>query len=59
MNRRQRRKQFKKVFGMNPEQHEKWVRGVLDGGLGLKTKAYDEALKDCLIRAGNAVINRK
>lgn len=24
MNRRQRRKQFKKIYGMNPEQYEKW-----------------------------------
>lgn len=26
MNRRQRRKQFKRIYGMNPEQYAKWVR---------------------------------
>lgn len=26
MNRRQKRKQFKKIYGMTPEQYEKWYR---------------------------------
>lgn len=25
MNRRQRKKQFKKIYGMNPNQYEKWL----------------------------------
>ena len=26
MNRRQRKKQFKKIYGMNPNQYEKWLK---------------------------------
>ena len=46
MNRRQRRKQFKKVFGMDPEQYEKWVREHWPEILAEKTKASAETLRD-------------
>lgn len=26
MNKRQRKKQFKKIYGMSPEQYERWIR---------------------------------
>lgn len=49
MNRRQRRKQFKRVFGMNPEQYEKWVREHWPEILAAKTKESAEGIKKGLM----------
>jgi hypothetical protein len=55
LNRRKRRKQFKKVFGMNPEQYEKWMREHWPEILAAKTKASAEAIRDGLMRLGEEV----
>lgn len=51
MNRRKRRKQFKRIYGMYPEQYEKWVREHLSEIVAARLKEeLEEAAK--IIRKG-------
>lgn len=46
MNRRKRRKQFKRIYGMYPEQYEKWVREHLSEIVAARLKEeLEEAAK--------------
>lgn len=50
MNRRQRKKAFKKIFGMSPEQYEKWYREnwseIISEAIQRNTDALNKGLKE-------------
>lgn len=50
MNNRQKKKQFKKIYGMNPKQYEKWLRDnwpeVLNGKLNKSAEAIKEGFRE-------------
>ena len=61
MNRRQRRKQFKKIYGMNPEQYEKWWAEhwpeILHESLREAQRAAGEGLKEMARQAHEMAVN--
>lgn len=61
MNRRQRRKQFKKIYGMNPEQYEKWWAEhwpeLLHESLREAQRAAVEGLKEMARQAHEMAVN--
>ena len=61
MNRRQKRKQFKKVFGMNPEQYEAWWAEhwpeLLHERLREAQRAAGEGLKEMARQVHEAALN--
>lgn len=61
MNRRKKRKQFKKVFGMNPEQYEEWWAEhwpeLLHERLREAQRAAGEGLKEMARQVREAALN--
>ena len=61
MNRRQRRNQFKKIYGMNPEQYEKWWAEhwpeLLHESLREAQRAAVEGLKEMARQAHEMAVN--
>lgn len=61
MNRRQKRKQFKKIYGMNPEQYEAWWAErwpeLLHERLREAQRAAGEGLKEMARQVHEAALN--
>ena len=54
MNRRQKKKQFKKMYGMNPKQYEKWMQEHWPEILKQRVEAGAEAIREGFKRLGEA-----
>ena len=55
MNRRQKRKQFKKIYGMTPEQYEKWYREHWPELIREGMNNFSEALKQMGAEVSEAI----
>jgi hypothetical protein len=54
VNRRQKKKQFKKMYGMNPKQYEKWMQEHWPEILKQRVEAGAEAIREGFKRLGEA-----
>lgn len=52
MNNRQKKKQFKKIYGMNPKQYEKWMQEYWPEILKQRAEAGAEAIREGFKRLG-------
>lgn len=55
MNRRQRKKQFKRIYGMNPKQYEKWMQKHWPEILKQRAENGAEAIREGFKRLGEMV----
>ena len=55
MNRRQRKKQFKRIYGMNPKQYEKWMQKHWPEILKHRAENGAEAIREGFKRLGEMV----
>ncbi|MBD5515373.1 MAG: hypothetical protein HDR06_12240 [Lachnospiraceae bacterium] len=55
MNRRQKKKQFKKVYGMNPIQYKKWLQGHQEE-IYVAAEEYHEWVKTVIERVTAATV---